>query len=113
MARITKDQIYKSVDLKREIIDLPEWGGEVEIQAMSVGKKLAYDQYIRDHEDFNDICYYLISISLINEDGSLFLNEEDKENIMSKSSESVMKIFNACIDLNKQRNDDVEKAAKN
>ena len=41
---LTKEQILESDDLKTEVVDVPEWGGEVTIRIMSGTERDAFEQ---------------------------------------------------------------------
>lgn len=105
--RLTKSQIVNSQDLKTKMIDMPEWGGEVEIKVMSVGQQLELEKI----ENKDDTLFHLVQKCCIDEKGELLF--DDVEQIKSKSTESVMRLYREILDLNKQKSTDVETEAKN
>ncbi len=113
MPRLTKHQIFAANDLKSKIVNMEEWGGDLEIRVMSVKEQLDFDKFIAEKPDDRTMAFYLIVRSCIDENGKRLFNDEDIEFIQNKSSDSILKLFDAILELNKQKPDDVEKLAKN
>tara|TARA_R110000822_G_scaffold275773_1_gene397878 strand:+ start:12643 stop:12987 length:345 start_codon:yes stop_codon:yes gene_type:complete len=112
--RLNKHQIYAAVDFKTEMIEIPEWGGEIEIRTMSVGQKFDYDIFVAEKKPtMQELSLYLIKKCCIDDQGKLLFTDEDDEFLLAKSVDSLMRLFEACVDLNRQRASDVEDAAKN
>lgn len=112
--RLNKHQIYAAVDFKTEMVDIPEWGGEIEIRTMSVGQKFEYDNFIEEKKPtMQELALYVIKKCCIDDQGKLMFTDEDDQLLLEKSVQSLMRLFDACVALNRQRASDVEDAAKN
>ncbi len=107
MARLTQEQIKNCRDLKTKIVEMPEWGGDIEIKAMSVKQQLDIDANKED----KDLVFILIQMCCIDIDGGMLF--DDIKVLQDKSPESIMKLYKEVLDINKQNPADVEDMAKN
>jgi hypothetical protein len=89
----------------RRTVDVPEWGGELLIQAMTAG---AAQAMTRDH----GIVDFVIA-SAINEDGSPLFSLEDREALARAEFSAVKRIADAAIEFNGLSAAAVEDLAKN
>lgn len=111
---LNKHQVFAADDIKTNIVDMQkEWGGDVKIKVMSVGEQLAFDEFINSQPDDKQLAFYLITRSCVDEDNKLMFNDSDIEFLKQKSPESILKLFNAILDINRQQPADVENLAKN
>lgn len=85
---------------------MDEWGGEVEIKAMSIGQQLG----LRSLADNDLVMLHIVQQSVINEDGSLLF--EDIDDLENKSADSILKLYNEINSINKD-DESIENAAKN
>lgn len=110
---LNKESILAADDIKTEIIPVPEWGGDVKIKAMSVKEQLDFDEYLSKNAGPHDMAFYLVVKSCVDESGSRLFTDEDVTLLHKKSSKPLMRIVEAIMSLNKQRDGDVEELAKN
>lgn len=110
---LNKHQIFAADDLKFKIVNMQEWGGDVKIRVMTVGQQLEFDKFIASNPDDKEMAFYLIIRSCLDEDDKPLFNDDDKELLKNKSSESILHLFNEILELNKQQPGNVEDAAKN
>ena len=116
MSLLNKHQIFASNDLKSQIISIPEWGGNIKIRVMSIGERLTLDSLKIDEDDKDmNLAFNWIIKSCIDENDKLLFDdpEEDIKFLKGKSSDSILKLFNAILSLNKQSQDDIDDLAKN
>jgi hypothetical protein len=115
MAMLTKDDVLKSDDLKREIVKVPEWGGDILIKTISGTDKDKYEMSIIDAKGNMkpNIRAKLLIASCINEDGSLMFTERDIVHLGQKSAIALDRVFAAAQKLNAVNEADVEALAKN
>jgi hypothetical protein len=115
MAMLTKDDVLNSDDLKRELIEVPEWGGDVLIKTISGTDKDRYEMSIIDAKGGlkPNIRAKLLIASCINEDGSPMFTERDIVKLGQKSAIALDRVFSAAQKLNAVNEADVEELAKN
>lgn len=110
---LNKHQIFAANDLKQEIIAMPEWGGDVKIRVMSVREQLDFDKFLAAKPDDKEMAFFLIIKSCVDENDKPLFDDGDIEFLEQKSADSILKLFQAILGLNKQKPDDVETLAKN
>jgi hypothetical protein len=110
---LNKESILAVDDIKTEIVSVPEWGGDVKIRAMSVKEQLDFDEYLSKNTDHRDMAFYLVVKCCVDESGDRLFTDNDIELLHKKSSKPLMRIVEAIMSLNKQRDGDVEELAKN
>jgi hypothetical protein len=115
MALLSKASISKAPDLKSKIINIPEWGGDVKIQVMSVKEQREFVTYLDGKPSDYEMGVYLVIHSCVDENGDKIFNdsEEDFALVESKSPDVIKMLFQEIFDLNKQSPDAVEELAKN
>jgi hypothetical protein len=116
MTLLTKDQILKQDDLKSEIIDVPEWGGEVRVCVMSGFARDRFEASITGKNggmNMQNIRAKLAAATVADEDGKLLFGEDDIIKLGNKSCAALDRIFAAAQRLNLITNADVEDLAKN
>ncbi len=110
---LNKHQIFASNDLKNKVVEMKEWGGDVKIRVMSAGEQLALNDFLTNNPKDEDMAFHFILMCSINEDGSKMFDQDDIPLLKEKSAESVIKLYQEILSLNKQKADDVENLAKN
>jgi hypothetical protein len=101
---LTREQIL-SRKPKRMLVDVPEWGGQITIQAMTAG---AAQAMTKDH----GLVDFVIA-SAINEDGTPMFSPEDRDELNAKEFSAVRRVAEAAITFNGLSPDAVEGLAKN
>ena len=110
---INKQQIFASRDLKEKMVDMPEWGGEVKIRALSVREQLQYDEYLGTEPKEVEMALHLIIAACVNDDNSKLFDVSDIEMLKEKSSKNLFFLVNEILSLNKQQPKDSDELAKN
>ena len=112
---LSKEDILKADDLKREIINVPEWGGEVQIRTMTGEERDSFDsEMIRDEKKtFKNIRAKFLALIICDDNGKRVFSDEDISALGKKSAAALDRIFSAGQKLNKLTNEDIEDLAKN
>lgn len=116
MALLTRDEILKRDDLKSEIVEVPEWGGEVRVCTMSGTARDRFEASITGSNgvmDMKNVRAKLAACTIVGDDGNLLFNEKDIIELGNKSCAALDRIFAAAQRLNLITNSDVEALAKN
>lgn len=101
---LTREQIL-SRKPKRLVVEVPEWGGTVTIQALTVGTA---QSITAEHG-----MVAIVMASVINEDGSLMFSPEDKESVERLELAGCKRIADAAVDFNGLSQRAVEDLVKN
>jgi hypothetical protein len=110
---INKHQIFASNDLKEKFVDMPEWGGQVKIRALSVKEQLAYDEYLSTEPKEVEMALHLIISACVDDDNKKLFDISDMDLLKEKSSKNLFLLVNEILSLNKQLPADSDKLAKN
>jgi len=113
---LTKEAILSANDLKRETVNVPEWGGDVLIQEMSGAQRDAYEAHITDTgEDMRKrtVRARYVAFSIIGEDGEPMFSVDDVEALAKKNAKALDRVFAAAAELNIFTEDAVKEAEGN
>lgn len=110
---LNKQQIFGCQDVTSKIVNMPEWGGDVKIRAMSIGDQIDFERLNKKCKDTANIICNTLLYCCIDDDGNRLFSEEDLKALEKKSFRAIERLFNACLDLNSLNEKDLEKQAKN
>lgn len=103
---LTREQIDSAIDLKTKIIDVPEWGGQVQIKELSALERtnfreilLADDEKRQKGEDAPPFYCRLLLLTLCGADLQPLYSEGDWKKLWSKSAEVLERLWNASEEL--------------
>ena len=116
MTLLTKEQILKQDDLKSEIVDVPEWGGDVRVCTMSGFARDRFEAGISGKNggtNMSNIRAKLAAATIVDEEGKLLFDEADIAKLGNKSCAALDRVFAAAQRLNLISNADVDELAKN
>ena len=101
---LTREQILARKPKRREV-DVPEWGGRVTIQALTVAAAQAITA--------EDGIVELVVASVVNEDGSPTFSREDRDELRRLELGPCKRIADAVIEFNGMSRKVVEELAEN
>lgn len=121
MSILTKEEILTFDDLVREVVNVPEWGGNQVIVRCLTGQERdeLESLVVKEKEDgtrntdLSDFRARLVALSVINENGERMFTIEDVKLLTKKSAKALDRVFNVAERLSALRNRDEEKAIKN
>lgn len=112
---LNKEAILAASDLKQEIVNVPEWGGEVIIRTMTGEERDAFDsEMIRDEKrSLKNVRARFLSLILCDEKGNRLFDDKDISALGKKSAAALDRLFTAGQKLNRLSNEDIEELAGN
>jgi len=118
---LSKSEIKKADDFEIEIVEVPEWNGEVGVKTMSGKERDEFDQTMYDKSgsaegeigDIRGLKVELLIRTCCDEDGELRFDEDDKEMLSGKSARAIDRLFTKAQELNGLTAEDVEDLAGN
>lgn len=117
MSCLTKDQIFKSEDLKPLKVSVPEWGGDVYVRMMTAKDRDAFESQIvtarENGEKVENMRALLAVLCVVDDKGARIFGDDDIEAVGKKSASALDRIFTAARDLNGMTAKDVEDLEKN
>jgi hypothetical protein len=119
MGTLTRDQIFNKDDLKRETIEVPEWGGSVTIRELTgrEHQELAREAVSsKDEDDEARGAKFITSLLqkvIVDEEGQPLFGPDDIDELTSKSSRVLQRLFTEAQRISKIRASDIEEIEKN
>jgi hypothetical protein len=126
MAILTKAEILGADDLTKELVSVPEWGGDVYVCAMTAAAKDLWEQSIFKPvgevkpgekpemvKDMSNIRAKLVASTVVDESGDLLFTADDIPALGRKSGAALDRVYSVSSRLNAISDQDVEDLAKN
>lgn len=112
---LDRETILGADDLRRETVEVPEWGGTVSVRMLTAEEKVAFAKtFDKAGEDAHNFLAELAVLTLCNERGArLFDANGDVKLLGRKSAEALERVCRVAQELNGLTNDAAEKAVKN
>lgn len=116
MGFLSKDLILSADDLKKEEIDVPEWGGKVCIRTMRGEERDSFEQSIFDgqgtvKDKLDNVRARLLVLVLVDEAGNRLFTDQDIPALGKKSAGVLDRLFEVAKRLNRISRKDVEELA--
>lgn len=114
MATLSREAILKKDDVIKEVVKVPEWGGEVLIAAMSGAMRDAWEQsLIADKASMDNIRARLVVATAIDEQGKPLFAREDIEALGRKSAVALDRCVRVAQRLNRLTAGELDDLVKN
>jgi len=118
---LTKDQILSSKDLKRETVNIPEWGGDVLIRELTGRQRDILEGLFASRVNpktgavvsTKDLRAKMVIMSVIDENGEYLFTDRDTEAVSGKSAKALDRIVEAVQKMNGLAEDSIEEAEGN
>lgn len=119
MAILTKEQILAADDLPRESVEVPEWGGEVLVRALTAGERDAFEAELTERRgkqievNLRDVRAKLCSRAICDGDGKRLFTDQEVQTLAAKSASALTRVFEVAQRLSGLTGADVEALTKN
>jgi len=114
---LNKEQILQSQDLPKELVNVPEWGGEVYVRALTGTERDAFETSIvggnASSKDLSNIRARLAALTLCDEEGKALFSLKEAVDLGQKSAKALDRVFSVAQRLNGIGAGDVDELAKN
>ena len=117
MSFLSRDAILGADDFEYESVNLPEWGGEVRVRAMTAQQRARWEgqmaeihQSNKGFEKFGQAAIQIVVWCVVDEDGKPVFTDKDVAALGRKSSAPISRIREVVMRLSKMGPDDVEAA---
>lgn len=117
---LTRDQILKADDLPKELVKVPEWGGELYIATLTGADRDSYEASIMQSDgaggmkqNFSNIRAKLVARCAVDEKGKRIFEDKDIVPLGFKSAAALDRCFAVAARLNAVSDSDIEELAKN
>lgn len=117
MGALGRDAILGASDLTRELVSVPEWGGEVYVRTMTGTERDAFETAIYNSTakrvNTENIRARLAAATLCDDKGVLLFAPKDLAALGAKSAKALDRVYETAQRLNGMSAKDVEDLAKN
>lgn len=119
MTVLGRDQILSANDITKELIPVPEWGGEVYVKALSAGERDGYESSMihfngkKQSVNMENARAKLAALSICDENGARLFTDMDVQDLTKKSAAALQRVFEVAQRLSKITDDDLEELTKN
>lgn len=114
MTYLSKADIFGCNDAKTKDVNVPEWGGVVQIRTLTAAEKGRFEQkMVNKTVDYSTVLAEYVAMIVIDENGSNLFSAGDVKKLADKSAAALQRVFDAGQELNQFDAADVEALAKN
>jgi hypothetical protein len=115
MTILNREAILGANDLKKELVKVPEWGGEVYISMMTGASRDAWEQSLMTSKgsSLDNIRARLVAFTAVGDDGKRLFTNEDAELLGQKSATALERCVKIAQKVNRLTESDLEDLAKN
>ena len=113
---LSKEQILQADDLKRQVVEVPEWGGAVLLRELRGRERDAFEEGSMDKQrnvTMTNMRARLVALSAIDEEGERLFTAKEAVELGDKSATALNRLFEVCCRLSGITSDDVDKLEKN
>ena len=114
---LTKEQVLQADDIVTEAVPVPEWGGEVQIKALTGSQLDRFEQEMTKSRDKDGIIDNLrarwAAKCMVGEDGKTMFGIEEIVLLGKKSGRVLDRIFDACMRINGKDEKYIKELEKN
>lgn len=117
--QLTREGVKTAADLKRERLDVPEWGGYLFVRTMTASEKERWEnkQFRTKGKDvemnMKNLTTSLAIETCVDENGMKLFTADDVDMLNGKSCVALHRIFEKAMDMNRIAKQDVDELVKN
>lgn len=113
---LTREAILAASDLKRELVEVPEWGGDVYISTMTGADRNAWEQSLVQgggRVNLSNATARLVAACVTDENGQRLFSDADAEALGKKSAAALERCSKVAQRLNGLTSTELEQAKGN
>jgi len=109
---LTREAILAADDLKRQELDIPEWGDKVFIQMMTAKDRDSFEE-TRQNNPYSNLRAAMAIKTVVDQDGKRLFTDDDLDALGAKCAKALSRVFNVAIEMNHFTEEDVQELEKN
>lgn len=120
MPVLTRDQILAATDLKRELVSVPEWGGEVLVKALTGRERDAFEASIVGERkgksvrmNMDNVRARFVAACVVDDRGQPLFYPSDVDLLGEKSAAALQRVYDVGARLSGLSDEDLEELAGN
>lgn len=118
MAILNRDAILSAQDIKRELVSVPEWGGDVYVRALTGAERDSFEASVVEQRGkkqifhTQDIRAKLVARAVVDESGNRIFTDTDVKALTQKSASALQRLFEVAQRLSGITEDAVDEMAE-
>lgn len=115
MLILDRSAILEAADVKKETVEVPEWGGSVYVRVMTGTDRDLFESsmYLKGDDRLINLRAHLCALTICNEDGTRLFSDADIEALGKKSGEALDRVFKTAQRINGLSGEEVAEIEKN
>lgn len=112
---LNRDSILSSDDLPKELVSVPEWGGDVYVRTLSGTERDSFEQSMitkKDKPNLDNVRARFAVLTICDEAGVRLFSDADAKQLGDKSAAALDRVFAVAQRLNGFSSSDVEELGK-
>jgi len=108
---LDRDGILKSDDLPRELVDVPEWGGELYVRTLTGSERDEFEQSMvtgKGKTNLDNVRARFAVLTICDSEGKRIFRASDAEALGKKSAAALGKVFDVASRMNGFSQQDAE-----
>ena len=89
--RLNNEDLLRLRNLKQEVLEIPEWGGEVVVRELSISEAAKYRDMINENKPLSEVIKYACCCTLLEPSMTM---DEDLTNVSQSYAQGLERIFN-------------------
>jgi hypothetical protein len=89
---LSKLDILKVKELKRELVNVPEWGGDVWVQEMTGVQRDRFDTWVVEKKETGGMRLRIVIATVVDEEGKPMFSDIDIPDLASKSGKAIERL---------------------
>jgi len=113
---LSREAILNSDDLPRELVHVPEWGGDVYVSTLNGTQRDAFEQSItgkKNKMNLDNVRARFAVLTLVDEQGNRLFEDGDAKALGEKSASALDRVFGVAQRLNGFSDSDARELAGN
>jgi len=113
---LTRESILQSDDLPRELVEVPEWGGDVYVRTLTGTERDAFEQSMvhkKNKTNLANVRARFAVLTVCDDSGQRLFTDEDAKELGTKSAAALDRVFEVAQRLNGFSKEDAEDLAGN
>lgn len=118
MPLLTRDAILQVEDLKRELVSVPEWGGDVFVRSLNGAERDKFEASVLEQRgksqkmNLENIRAKMASMTICDEHGNRLFSDGDIQALAKKNAAALDRVFSVARRLSGLGENEVEELAK-
>lgn len=89
---LSKLDVLKKHELKKQLVEVPEWGGSLWVQEMTGESRAEYDVWLSSRPGIGGLRFRIVIATVVDESGKPLFTDLDIPDLMTKSAAAIERL---------------------